>query len=104
VTRKRVDDNHALIVAALRSVGCTVQSMAAIGKGCPDLLVGYQGRNLILEVKDGAKRLSKRRLTSAEVRWRDAWQGQYAVVTNVDEALSLLRTGGGGGGEMKAHE
>lgn len=90
MTAKRVDANHGAIVAALRAVGCTVQSLAAIGKGTPDLLVGWQGQNLVIEVKDGDKRPSAQRLTPAEVRWRDAWRGQYAVVTSVDEALALI--------------
>ena len=39
----------------LRRVGCFVQSLASIGKGCPDLLVGKAGSWLVLEVKDGGQ-------------------------------------------------
>ena len=37
----KVDDNQAAIVEALRSLGASVESLAAVGKGVPDLLVGF---------------------------------------------------------------
>ena len=49
----KIDANHGDIVEALRGIGCSVLSLAPLGKGAPDLLVGYWGRNTILEVKDG---------------------------------------------------
>ncbi len=47
----KIDRNHVEIVAALRGVGASVQDLAAVGKGCPDLLVGYRGQNYVIEVK-----------------------------------------------------
>ena len=93
---RRVDANHAAIVKALRAVGCSVQSLHSVGKGCPDLLVGYgfgshrEGRNLLLEVKDGDKSPSARKLTADEQRWHDEWRGQVCVVTSVDEAIKAV--------------
>lgn len=46
-----MDQNHAEIVHALRDVGCSVLSLASLGRGAPDLLCGYKGRNVLLEVK-----------------------------------------------------
>jgi Holliday junction resolvase len=83
----RVDDNQAEIVAALRKCGCTVQSLAALGNGVPDLLVGRAGVNYLLEVKDGSKPKSARELTPDELRWLHAWRGSAAVVETVEEAL-----------------
>ena len=88
--RAKVDRNQAEIVAALRSVGASVQSLAAIGKGCPDLLVGWRGSNYVIEVKDGRVVPSKRKLTPDQVRWHDAWNGRVHVVSSVTDALSLL--------------
>ena len=59
----KVDANQKQIVTALRQAGCTVQSLATVGKGCPDLIVGCQGRNFLLEIKDGSKPPSARQLT-----------------------------------------
>jgi Holliday junction resolvase len=83
----RVDDNQAEIVAALRKCGCTVQSLAALGSGVPDLLVGRGGTNYLLEVKDGSKPKSARELTPDELRWLHAWRGSAAVVETVEDAL-----------------
>jgi Holliday junction resolvase len=57
------------IVTALRAAGATVQSLAGVGKGTPDLLVGYKGQTLLMEVKDGNKSPSARLLTEDQLKW-----------------------------------
>lgn len=86
----KVDDNQDQIVKALRACGCSVQSLASVGKGCPDLLVGRLGRNYALEVKDGAKAPSRRKLTPLEEKFHVEWRGQVTVVTSVAEALEAV--------------
>ena len=83
----RVDDNHAEIVAALRAAGATVQSLAAVGGGVPDLLIGWKGSNLLMEVK----RTNKWDLTAAQAMWHFGWRGDVVVVTHAGEALEELR-------------
>ena len=65
----KVDGNHAQIVAALRRAGAFVQSLAQVGKGCPDLLVIYRGVVNVIEVKDPSKPPSQRRLTQDQKNW-----------------------------------
>jgi hypothetical protein len=89
----RVDANQAEIVTALRGVGCSVQPLHAVGEGVPDLLVGKNGTNFLVEVKDGAKPPSARQLTGPQREWHDAWRGNVAVVKNVAEALTLVGCG-----------
>lgn len=86
----RVDANHAQIVAALRAAGCSVSSIAAVGGGLPDLLVGRSGMNYLLEVKDGSKSPSARRLTGDELIWHENWRGQVETVYNVQDALEVV--------------
>jgi len=87
----RIDANHEQIVSALRAAGASVQSLAGVGKGVPDLLVGFQGKTLLMEVKDGRKTPSERRLTDDQVRWHGAWNGgPLAIVDGVDAALRML--------------
>ena len=87
----KVDANQEQIVQALRACGATVQSLANVGKGVPDLLVGYQGKTLLLEVKDGRLAPSARRLTEDQLVWHGAWRGgPLAVVDGVDAALRAL--------------
>ena len=89
----RVDDNHAKIVTALRSVsGVSVHSLAGVGCGCPDLLIGAKGKTYLVEVKDGAKVPSRRTLTTDQVRWVKLWTGsKVRILTDTDQATSWAR-------------
>ena len=86
----RIDRNQPEIVKALRMMGATVQPIHTIGHGCPDLLVGYRGHNIVMEVKDEQKPPSARALTADEMMWHVMWQGQVCVVNSVDEALAVI--------------
>lgn len=86
----RVDANHAEIVRALRSAGMKAVSLASMGKGIPDLIVGYRGRNVLLEIKDGAKVRSAQALTVDEANWIATWPGQVAVVRSPEEAINAV--------------
>lgn len=86
----RVDANHTEIVAALRAAGCSVSSIASVGGGLPDLVVGRAGMNYLLEVKDGAKSPSARRLTGDELVWHENWRGSVETVYSVQDALEAV--------------
>lgn len=88
----RVDDNQPEIVAALRAIGCFVQSLAMVGQGCVDLLVAYRGRWFVLEVKDGSKPLPKQKLTPGEEKWHAAASrcAPVFVVKSIDDALAVV--------------
>lgn len=96
-----VDANQAQIVADLRAMGCSVQPLHGVGGGCPDLLVGYRGPigtppsaafgiNVLIEVKDGAKPPSARRLTFDQLDWHGRWRGQVAVATSAEDAMQIV--------------
>lgn len=87
----KIDDNQKVIVNALRIAGASVQSLAATGKGCPDLLVGYQGINYLMEVKDGNKVPSAQKLTIDQEHWHSVWKGAVHIVKSEDEALKILK-------------
>ena len=86
----KTDSNQSEVVNALRQAGASVQSLAATGKGVPDLLVGYRGINYLMEVKDGNKPPSTRLLTEDQLRWHQNWLGSVYVVNSTDEALKIL--------------
>jgi hypothetical protein len=85
-----IDDNQTEIVEALRDAGASVQILSGVGQGCPDLLVGHKFKNLLLEVKDGRKIPSKRKLTTDEKEWHDAWRGSVLIVESIDQALAAI--------------
>jgi hypothetical protein len=86
----KVDANQAEIVAALRQIGASVQPLHAVGQGCPDLLVGWRGMVSLLEIKDGSKPPSARKLTPDQEKWHAAWRGQVAVVETVEQAIAAI--------------
>jgi hypothetical protein len=87
---KRVDANQTVVVAALRAVGAEVCHLHAVGRGVPDLLIGFRGQNFLLEVKDAAQPPSKRKLTPDERVWHDRWRGQVWIVCSADDALRAI--------------
>lgn len=86
----RVDANQTEIVQALRDMGASVAITSMVGSGFPDIVVGFRGRNYLIEIKDGSKPPSKRKLTEDEQRFFDAWRGTIFVVNNVNEALEII--------------
>lgn len=77
----RIDDNQNEIVAALRKAGATVRIITQ-GDGLPDLLVGYKGETILMELKDGRKPPSAQKLTEAEKKFHNEWTGGRLVVVN----------------------
>lgn len=88
-----VDGNQLEIMQALQDRGYSVQSLAAVGLGVPDLAVGRAGRNWFLEVKDPTKPKGDRQLTPAQKKWHTLWRGQVAVVETVADALKAVECG-----------
>ena len=86
---KRTDHNQQSIIDALRSIGCTVQDLSQLGRGTPDILIGYHSRNYLLEIKNAADRAP--RLTPCEQHWIRLWKGQVGVVTSIMDALAIVQ-------------
>ena len=89
-TRARIDANQVAIVKALRGIGASVRSLAQLGGGVPDLLVGRRGVTLILEIKNGSKPASETRLTPDEQKFVNEWAGQWAKVTSPEGAVQYV--------------
>ena len=80
--RGRIDTVQPEIVKALRQMGASVAVTSSLGKGFPDLVVGWRRRNALLEVKTGDADL-----TVDEVNFRAKWAGQLAIVRTPEEAV-----------------
>jgi hypothetical protein len=88
-TRARVDDNQSEVVSAFRRCGFTVAHTHTIGKGFPDLVVAKFGKTALIEVKDGRKPPSARKLTKDEAEFHTAWSGDIYIVEDVDDVIGL---------------
>jgi hypothetical protein len=87
---RRIDDNQNEVVAALRKFGAVVRVITQ-GDGLPDLLVGFRGRTYLMELKDGNKPPSARKLTEAEEKFHSAWTGgSLCIVTSAQQAVDIL--------------
>lgn len=84
---KSVDANQRAIVYTLEAAGATVVSLHEVGRGCPDLLVGFRGINYLMEVKNPE---THGRLTKQQLAWHAAWRGQADVVWDEGEALVAI--------------
>lgn len=89
----RVDANHGEIVAALRAVGVYVHDTSAVADGFPDLCCLAQGITTLVEVKDGRKPPSARKLTPDQVRFHENARRAGVtvhVVESIEQALELF--------------
>lgn len=89
--RARKDDNHNLIAQTFVQCGLSVADTSALGDGFADMVVGLARINVLVEVKDGAKPPSARKLTKDEQDFHANWRGWIVVVKSVDDALALVQ-------------
>jgi hypothetical protein len=87
---RRVDDNQAAIVAALRKAGAVVWITSQLGNGGPDLVVARGSVVALVEIKDPAKPPSARQLTPMERDFHDRWPGRIGVAETFEQAWALL--------------
>jgi len=85
----RVDRNQPEIVAGLRKLGCSVLIISQL-KNCFDILVGIDGYNIGIEVKDGLKPVSQQKLTEGEQKFFDSWKGNVFVANDLDSAIKIV--------------
>ena len=84
---RRVDANLSEIVAAFRKLGCSVW----VCNSEVDLVIGYGGISALVEVKDGSKPPSHRKLTPAQTEFRRWWTGGIRLVQDLDDVDHAVR-------------
>jgi Holliday junction resolvase len=81
----KVDLNQNEIVSALQKFGTTI-SLASVGRGCPDLIFGYKGRNYLLEIKNG----KQAKLTPDQEEFFAAWSGHVCIIRSIDDVIEFV--------------
>lgn len=87
---RRVDANLTEIVHEFRRLGCSVH----VTNDMWDLTVAWSGVVMLIEVKDGKKPPSKKRLTKRAQEFYKTWKAQPKVVedlSGVEETVALLQ-------------
>jgi len=86
---KKTDSNHVEISKALRQLGAVVHNLSRQGEGIPDLLVGYRGHTLLVEIKSSHKAT----YTPAQRDFFANWTGgMVATIHDIDGAVTLIKT------------
>ncbi len=88
---RKVDANQKKIMQLCRRIpGLSVATIHTVGNGLPDLILGFCGKNYLVELKDGAKMKSQKKLTKDEVEFHEEWNGQICVCESIDDILKLI--------------
>lgn len=69
------DTTQKAIVAALEARGATILNMTSLGRGAPDLCLGWAGKNYLVEVKTKTGKANV-----LQLKWWSSWRGQKPIV------------------------
>lgn len=83
----KIDANHTEIVDCFKKMGCSVLSLAAVGRGVPDLLVAINGITWLVEVKFG-----KSKENELQKEWAENWLGARALVRDTQGVETVVKT------------
>jgi hypothetical protein len=85
------DANHNEVVDALKEAGASVIDMSHVGRGFPDLIVGFNSQTLLMEIKNPKTSYGKKGLNKNQLKWREQWiGGTYCIVDSVESALKMI--------------
>lgn len=86
--KKRVDDNQKTIIHTFIALGASVLNLSTVGRGCPDLLIGYRGTSCLVEIKSS----TKASYTEPQIKFMQEWRGgTVSRVDSVDAAIRLIK-------------
>jgi hypothetical protein len=90
--RARTDANHAAVGHWLRDLFTAVRDCRQFGGGMSDYVVRTRAGTLFLvEVKDGSKSPSRRKLTDQQLEWKRDFGDSYRVVENFLDVVELSK-------------
>lgn len=82
----RVDKNQARIVSTVRQMGASVYSLADVGNGVPDVLVGIFGISEVWEIKSETGKL-----TEDQVRFHNEFKGSVRIIRSSADAIRRIQ-------------
>ena len=85
----RIDANQTEIVKHFRAWGCSVLNISSL-KNCCDIAVALHGRTIMVEIKDGSKPKSARKLTEGEQKFKESWKGAWRLCESIKDADAII--------------
>lgn len=84
---RRTDANHKDITKFFRDCGAYVIDLSRVGKGCPDLCIGYGGLTVLVEIKSS----EKAKYTEDQEFFLQGWQGGAVCrIHDIEGAQTLI--------------
>jgi hypothetical protein len=89
-TAVRKDANHKEIENAFKKMGFSVLDISQL-KNCCDLFVSKRCVTYAVEIKDGTKTPSQRKLTSGEREFKETWElnGRWRLIESIEDVERL---------------
>jgi rhamnose utilization protein RhaD (predicted bifunctional aldolase and dehydrogenase) len=85
---KRVDENQKQLIHTFIALGASVLNLSRVGQGCPDLLIGYKNKSILVEIKKD----SKSTFTEPQIKFMQEWRGgTVSRIDSVDAAIRLIK-------------
>jgi len=84
----RVDRNQPEIVEAFRKLGYAVLLIHTL-KNCADIIISRDGKTAVIEIKDGLKPRSSRKLTDGETKFKNMWLGTYFICESQEDVEEI---------------
>ena len=85
----RKDANHNEITDLFISMGWSVLDISQLKNAC-DAFVSKGPRTIAIEIKDGKKPPSQRKLSKGESEFKDSWNGEWALIESTEDAIKLI--------------
>jgi Holliday junction resolvase len=86
----RIDANQPDLVNIMRGMGASVEITSGAHDGMTDLIVGFGGVTVLVEVKDGSRPPSERKFTPKQVEFHSRFMGAITTIETVDQAIELM--------------
>ena len=88
-TKAAVDRNQKEVVKYFRSMGFSVLHIYQL-KNCCDIMVSKGLVTAAIEIKDGSKPPSARRLSAGELKFKEEWQGLWYLCESIEDAKIII--------------
>ena len=85
----KIDVNQPELVKYFREWGCTVLIVSNL-KNCCDIFISLHGRTIAIEIKDGKKPKSARKLTDGELIFKKEWKGAWRLCESIKDADKII--------------
>lgn len=85
---KKVDKNQSEIINAFKQLGASVLDCSHVGGGMPDILIGYRGHTVLVEIKSSVKA----HFTEPQLKFMENWKGSAVCrINDIQGAITLVK-------------